>query len=221
MKYEWIKQEGNPRLLMFFVGWAADATPFRTYDPEGRDLVVCYDYRNLDLDLNVESYDVVDIVGWSMGVWVASQVAPTLGVPIGQAIALNGTPDPIDSRRGIHPHTWQATLDGLTPESLHKFCRRMCADQAAFQDFLRVTPRRPFDEVVEELCILGGEVLLRPTSNMYWTLAIAGARDRIFPAANVVRAWEERGSIVVTTEDAHYSAPMFRFYLQDIWTSEE
>ena len=73
MKYEYIIQEQNPRLLLFFAGWASDPTPFRHYRPKDRDFIICYDYRTLEHDfLPPGIYQKVDVVGWSMGVWAAS-----------------------------------------------------------------------------------------------------------------------------------------------------
>ena len=150
MKHSYIIQSGHPRLLVFFAGWASDPTPFQNYRPAGRDYVVCYDYRTLESDFIPQgTYREADIVAWSMGVWAASHVAPMLDVPIGKSIAINGTPYPIDAGRGIPPAIWQGTLDNLSPLSLHKFTQRMCADTEAFHRFLRVTPRRPIDELAE------------------------------------------------------------------------
>ena len=152
MKHQYIIQSGHPRLLVFFAGWASDPTPFQDYRPAGRDYVVCYDYRTLENDFIPHgTYHEADIVAWSMGVWAASHVVPMLDVPIGKSIAINGTPYPIDAGRGIPPAIWQGTLDNLSPLSLHKFTRRMCADTEAFHRFLRVTPRRPVDELAEEM----------------------------------------------------------------------
>ena len=220
MKYEYIIQEHHPRLLIFFAGWAADPTPFRRYRPEGRDYGVCYDYRTLETDLFPPgSYREADIVSWSMGVWAASHVVPRLGIPIGRSIALNGTPFPVDDRRGIHPDIWQGTLLHLSPANLHKFCRRMCADAQTFQDFLRVTPRRPMDELADEMRAIDRQRALLPAPSFRWTQAVVATRDRIIPPDNQQRAWHDLSVPVLILDDAHYSAPMFHHYLEDLWKS--
>ena len=132
MKQLYLIHEHHPRLLLFFAGWAADETPFRHYRPQGMDYQICYDYRTLDFDAApLRAYAEVHVVGWSMGVWAASHVLPSAGLNVASCTALNGTPHPIDERRGIPPAIYQGTLDGLTGASLHKFLRRMCADSAA------------------------------------------------------------------------------------------
>lgn len=218
MTYEYLIRQHYPRLLLFFAGWAADATPFRTYRPEGHDFLLCYDYRTLEADFGpLTSYEGIDIVGWSMGVWAASHVVPRLQPAVGRCIALNGTPFPIDATRGISPDIWQGTLQHLSPASLHKFCRRMCGDAESFHRFLRVTPRRPVDELADEMRAIDQLRLALPSPTLRWTEAVTGSRDRIIPADHQLKAWTELGVPVTLSDDAHYSEPMFQHYLQDLW----
>ena len=156
MKQVYLIHEGHPRLLLFFVGWAADATPFCHYRPCGMDYAVVYDYRDLRLDLGfLSNYREVHVLSWSMGVWAAGQVL--LGMDarqlsrIATTTAFAGSQHPIDDREGIPRSIFQATLQGLTPASLQKFLRRMCGSSAAYRAFMAVTPRRDFSEVQEEL----------------------------------------------------------------------
>ena len=74
MKQSYIIHEHHPRLLLFFAGWGADETPFKMYRPVASDFMVCYDYRTLDFDASgLEEYREINLIGWSMGVWAASQ----------------------------------------------------------------------------------------------------------------------------------------------------
>ena len=222
MQHSYIIQAGHPRLLLFFAGWASDPTPFREYCPAGRDYIICYDYRTLENDfLPKDVYREVDIVGWSMGVWAASHIAPTLPIPIGRSIALNGTPFPIDAERGIPPTIWQGTLDHLSPLSLHKFTRRMCADTEAFHRFLRVTPRRPVDELAEEMRAITRMQSTLPAPTFRWQEAVVGSKDRIIPPDNQTHAWQMSDTPIRTLDIAHYDEPAFQYYLQDVWTNNE
>lgn len=228
MKQTYIIHAHHPRLLLFFAGWGADETPFKMYRPENSDFMVCYDYRTLDFDASgLEEYREINLIGWSMGVWAASQVMPQLSLPntpgqgihIANSIALNGTPYPIDLHRGIPPAIFRGTLDGLTGASLHKFLRRMCADGTAFRSFLQVTPRRPLEELRNELTEIEKMYHTLPAATFHWQQAVVGSNDRIIPPANQLQAWEESGSTAQQTEDAHYQEELFRYYLQDLWTS--
>ncbi|WP_277121815.1 alpha/beta fold hydrolase [Bacteroides ndongoniae] len=220
MKQVYIIHENHPKLLLFFAGWAADETPFSHYRPQGMDFMLCYDYRTLNFDASLlQGYTEIHVVGWSMGVWAASHVVPTLGLNIGSSTAINGTPFPIDERRGIPPVIFRGTLEGLTGASLHKFLRRMCADSAAFRDFLSRTPRRPLEEVRDELDCIARQYAGQPQPTLKWTEAIVGSNDRIIPPANQLNAWNELGTVAMQTEDAHYQESLFKHYLQDRWTN--
>ena len=90
MIQKYIIHEGNPRLLLFFAGWGADETPFKAYRPAESDFMICYDYRDLSFDADMlKAYEQVNVVGWSMGVWAASQT-------LGRLIA-DGKNDAIDT----------------------------------------------------------------------------------------------------------------------------
>ncbi|MCD8293379.1 MAG: DUF452 family protein [Prevotellaceae bacterium] len=249
MVQQFIIHGHHPRLLLFFAGWGADATPFEQYRPQGSDYMVCYDYRSPAFDTSaLQEYEEVNPVGWSMGVWAATQVMERLardvaggGLPpevgcrgaakkgqgtvprVGRSIAINGTPFPVDDRRGIPTATYHGTLEGLTGVSLHKFLRRMCADSQAFRAFLEVTPRRPLEELREELAAAEAQYKARraepPRKRFKWNLAVVGGNDRIVPPMNQLQAWQEEGTPTVQTDDAHYSRPLFQYYLQDLWTN--
>ena len=198
MKQSYIIHEHHPRLLLFFAGWGADETPFKMYRPAASDFMVCYDYRTLDFDASgLEKYREINLIGWSMGVWAASQTMPQLsspgtsgeGIHMANSIAINGTPYPIDQHMGIPPAIYHGTLDGLTGASLHKFLRRMCANGAAFKAFLEITPRRPLEELRDELTEIEKMYHTLPAATFHWQQAVTGGNDRIIPPANQLQAW--------------------------------
>ena len=220
MKQVYIIHEHHPRLLLFFAGWGADETPFKAYRPAGMDYMVCYDYRTLDFSTDcLQEYREIHVVGWSMGVWAASHVAPRLSQPVAGSTAINGTPFPCDERRGIPPAIFRGTLEGLTGASLHKFLRRMCSDTATFRAFLQVTPRRPLEELREELTAVLEQYDPALPIPFHWQEAIVGSNDRIIPPLNQQQAWEELGTPVCLTDEAHYREETFRHYLQEVWTN--
>ena len=152
MKQYFIIKNNQKHLLLFFAGWGMDEHPFLQYAPQDSDFMICYDYRTLDFDTSpLTGYTVIDVVAWSMGVWAASQVLSKVSLPIRRRIAINGTPFPIDEKRGIPPAIFMGTLEGLNEASLRKFQRRMCADGNVFARFQLTAPERSIEELKEEL----------------------------------------------------------------------
>lgn len=216
MKQIFIIHKNRPALLLFFAGWGMDEHPFRAYTPREKDFMVCYDYRTLDFDVSLlKEYTAIDVVGWSMGVWAASQILPTLSLPVRQSIAVNGTPFPIDEKRGIPPAIFQATLEGLNPSSLLKFQRRMCMNGSHYQRFLQMAPQRPVEELKEELAAIARQYSLLPATTFCWQRAFIGSSDRIFPPAHQQAAWEESSTDIELGNEAHYDEQLLSRYLQE------
>lgn len=247
MKQVYIIHENNPQLLLFFAGWACDETPFKQYRPQSMDHMVCYDYRSLDFDRSLlDRYETVNVIGWSMGVWVASLVLGPAAASNVVSIAFNGSPLPINDSLGIPHHIYQATLDGLTPASLQKFMRRMCSGSQAYKAFMDITPRRDFNEIKDELACIQQTYLQMYEGSSYsdngksvpngqadesetvaaylkryghpFDYVYIGTQDRIFPPANLQQAFGfAKGSRTILADCAHYDEAMFRFLLQDQW----
>lgn len=225
MIQKFLIHEHHPRLLIFFAGWAADETPFVQYRPANCDFMICYDYRDLTWDATLTAgYQEVHIVGWSMGVWAATHLPQLMELPLGRRVAINGSPYPVDDSRGIPQAIFQGTIDNLNGPSLHKFLRRMCADTPSFRGFLAVTPRRPLEEIGEELVCVQLQVKTQQRKDEeplpLWQEAIVGSNDRIIPPDNQLNAWAQLQVPVVRNDEAHYHEPLFRYYLQDIWTND-
>lgn len=178
------------------------------------DICTCFDYNSLETDRSEwwNRYDEITVVGWSMGVWAAEQVLTRLNLPIRQAIAINGTPKPVDNTRGIPEAVAQATLDGLTPESLRRFYRRMLGSGTLLKEMEEAgnLPVIDFDERKEELRRI---IDRRPyaDSGFCWHKALVGTGDAIFPPANMCTAWQGQAEVI------ELDAPHYPFHLFKTW----
>ena len=246
MKQVYIIKKNNPKLLLFFAGWAADETPFKQYCPQGMDYMICYDYRTLDFDTSIlEQYRQVNVVAWSMGVWAAPIALASVPKEKLLLIAFNGTITPIGDTDGIPEKTFRDTLSGLTPASLQKFMRRMCKDSNAYKAFLAITPRRDFNEIKEELELIekkytqmrgitidengnyiysNDDEMDTYVNNKYqyidYDYAFIGVNDRIFPLENMKLNFDYMfdDDKLIVADCAHYDEPMFRFLLHRVWS---
>lgn len=214
MKQTFLIQKQHPRLLIFFAGWGADANLFRNYLPEDCDYLLCYDYRSMYFDASLlKPYRKIHLVAWSMGVWAASQVLSGLDLPFEERIAVNGTPFPVDDHRGIPKALFQATLDNFGPTTLQRFRRRICGSADNVRAFLAHDPLRSLAELKDELEALSRSVTSHPSAPFAWDKAIIGSRDKIFPPANQLRAWE--GTETIICDEEHYSEQLFKELLGD------
>lgn len=209
MKQCYIQKQNASRLTVFFAGWGMDVAPFTDYTPVGSDLMLCYDYRTLDFVLP-EGYREIRVVGWSMGVWAASQVLQSVKMPITESIALNGTMTPVNDEKGISKAIFQGTLNGLNERNLQKFYRRMCLPRKGLDGFIAIRLQRDVEDLKEELRIIGEQSVVLPVSSFIWNKAVIGKQDLIFTSDRQWNAWKDSATEVEELDIPHYSEEIVR-----------
>ena len=211
MNIDFLRRSGSPTLELFFAGWGMDSRPFawaadapHTADC---DFAVCYDYTDIQLDkvnqanAKLHGYSKVRVRAWSLGVYAASLVLPDMGCAISTAVAINGTLWPVDDELGIPHAVYDATAANLTAESLERFNRRMCGAHRAVFEARR--PLRSVDSLRAELLHIRDCAADRGRAQFAgWTKAVLSSRDRIFPIANMRRAWAE--TPMLELDEPHY-----------------
>ena len=218
MQQEFIIKQNNAHLLLFFAGWGMDKHPFSEYKPANHDILICYDYRSLNFDYSLlNGYERVDIVAWSMGVWIAMQSIFPKDIKIGKKIAVNGTPYPIDDAKGIPTAIYNGTLDGLNETTLKKFQRRMCTSGSDYKYFQSVEPQRSVDSLQEELADIQKFYESDAPTSFEWDEVYLGMNDRIFPAQNQQAAWDETKIAIHKGEQGHYDKELFTKVLEKLW----
>ena len=221
MQQEFIIKQDKPYLLLFFAGWGMDKHPFLEYKPTNHDLLICYDYRTLDFDYSLlNGYQRIDIVAWSMGVWVATQSIFPENITVGKKIAINGTPYPIDDAKGIPSAIYNGTLDGLNETTLKKFQRRMCTSGADYKYFQSVEPQRSVDELKIELADIQKFYESSQPASFEWDEVYIGTNDRIFPAQNQQLAWSNTHTKIHMGDEGHYDKELFTNVLDRLWIND-
>lgn len=191
------------KLILFFTGWGMDERPFLNLAEAEYDTIIISNYNNLQaesLDSLLNEYNEINIVAWSMGVWVACYVLNSYLSSLtdtgcikpnrkpGHCIAINGTPLPINDEYGIPTAIFNGTIDTL-PLSIEKFNLRMCGNKTVYAQFKSVEPKRTAEDKKEELITLKESFTI--CNPLKWTKAIISANDRIFPPENQLRYWRE------------------------------
>ena len=216
------KAVGNRGLILFFGGWGSSPELFSGHEIEpGYDCIFCWDYRDLGFSFDsLGGYDRVSVYAWSMGVWVAQHVlSGRLAVEPEAAIAVCGTPHPVDDLRGIPRAVFLGTMKNMSDPVLRKFRKRMCGHD--LDAYMSRVGNRTVEELSEELeslfvFVTGGEADRTPVAGLRlsWNVAVIGEDDLIFPAANQLRDWtsEELGGTceTVVVKSPHYGEEMFR-----------
>ncbi len=179
-----------------------DASPFREM-LGAVDTLVVWDYSSLEEPLPLPTDKPIHLIAWSMGVWAATQVLAD--VPLASAVAVNGTPQPMDDRYGIPVAIFEGTLATLSEAGLLKFRRRMCGGGEALKGFMAQAPQRSLEDLRTELATLHQMIQSRPAKPFTWTQAYVGSEDKIFPPANQLAAFPSAEQIA----EAHWAPNCF------------
>ena len=189
MKHFWLnKTNSNKKLILFFNGWGMDEKIVSHLECEDYDVVVLYDYNNLELDiksLNLSQYTEKHIVAWSMGVMVATLF--NFG-EIKTATAICGTPFAIDNEYGIPERIYNLTIRGFSETSSKKFMERMFIEKPNMETF----SGRTFDSKLSELKKM---LEYKPNTEFQYTKAIVGSDDKIIPTKNQLNYWDNPTTI--------------------------
>lgn len=196
MQYHLFNDNQEARnLIIFLNGWGMGlASVQHIAAPPQTHLLIGYDYRHLlppPIDLSL--YENITIIAWSMGVWAAEQMAYEQLIPNNiNAIALAGSPYIRSNLFAIPNTVFDITLNSLNENTREVFNRRMCGGKSlkALHDDIKA---RATDELRDELLIAKqidekrGDTLYKPLLN--WIKAIIAEKDKIIPAANLIRYW--------------------------------
>jgi hypothetical protein len=214
MKCHFITHGISNTLWLIFTGWASDEKLFPVFSDMEQDVCVCFDYRTLEWDIELfRPYREIRVIAWSLGVFVANRLLLDSGLPVVQAIAINGTVYPCDDEKGIPVAVYDGTEKNLTEENLLRFYRRMCAGAKEYENLLKVNPSFPIPELRDALRNIRMVQEKEPSlsGKTIFTEVVIGLSDRIFPTKNQQKAWENFPN-VRSEEIAHYDEGMWKKY---------
>ena len=128
MREHWIKKEEGPDLLLIALGWACDERAAAHVVPDGYDVLCTFDYRDIrPLPPGLAApYRRIVLLAWSFGVRAAERICRD--IPLDRAIALNGTPYPVDDRLGIPRRSMLVTQKGIRRAGTEAFARKAYAE---------------------------------------------------------------------------------------------
>lgn len=197
MKAKWLRHQGADHLIVVFGGWAVGEMPF-AHLPGAADVLLLSDYRDLTLPHEAMlPYAQRSLLAYSYGVGAAGHVLGETKIHFARKVAVCGSLYPCDDSRGIPPETVRRAADHLSAESLQHFARRAgCSlpasvDIEALQAELYATLQRG------------------PRPSQAFDLIWLSRRDRIFPPANLERAWDGLSSKLRWLDAGH--SPFFLF----------
>ncbi|MDD5597119.1 MAG: DUF452 family protein [Victivallaceae bacterium] len=207
MEKLWINRQSSAELLLFFNGWGMDEKPFRHLDGcPGLDVLMLYDYTELEKVEIPAVYESVHLTAWSLGVFAAAKVLQD--VELSGSVAVNGTLRPVDEGEGIAPAVFQASIDSWSEAAAMKFNRRMCLEHHDF--FKNSPPGRSVKSQKNELIALREQILNGPVPENIFQEAVISLNDRIFTRHAQETHWRKARIPVMIIDGPHYFFPALK-----------
>ena len=182
MKYKWLNQKNNPKIILFFNGWGMDENVVKHLDCEDYDVLMFYNYNTLETDFDwdlLNIYSEKNLIAWSMGVMVGGKYLDKLGA-LKQTVAINGTLKPIDENYGIHPKIYDLTIKGFNEKGRKRFIDSM------FNKTIDINCNREIDEQHSELIALKN---YQANEAFEYNKVLISDNDKIIPTKSQVAFW--------------------------------
>lgn len=196
MKTVWLHNKKRSRLILFCNGWGMDEYPFFPLGSDNYDVLIIYDYLDLQLDLDLDSlfkgYFEVVLIGWSMGVWAGQKLFAKVQHRFTKTMAINGTLAPIDDHLGIPCSLFTKTYNDYNEVTNHKFYRRMCREKANLDRFIANKPHRSLESRKSELGSLLDHAVNIPLDQSIYTDIIVADKDFVVPTRNQLQFWQKK-----------------------------
>lgn len=197
MKYKWLNNKGNKKLIIFFNGWGMDECVVKHLEVEDYDVIMFYDYSTLDTDFIPQDYQEKYLVAWSMGVMIGTK----FGFHVNSATAINGTLKPIDAEFGIHPKIYDLTIRGFDEKGREKFIQNM------FNDTRMVCSIKGREDTIEELkSELSAIKTYSANFDFKYTKVLISDNDKIIPTKSQCAYWKMEPNL----KSGHFPFSLFK-----------
>ena len=180
MKMQYFYQNNHSQdLILFFSGWGCDYNQFTNLH-DRKDVVILYDYQDLNLDFDFSAYANIYVIAYSAGVFVASILVDDIP-NVRQKIALCGNPYLFDEKSGISQENIRA-LREITLDNYLDFRRKyMVFSDEEYERYNKLESLRSIESCENELNAL--EKMYREKKdaiNPVFDKAIVAENDLIF-----------------------------------------
>lgn len=209
MQFHWLNKQNNKNLIVFFAGWSFDYVPFKFLDCENQDVLIVHDYNEISDLPEISDYENKNLIAWSMGVYMAYQMRNKF-VDFNKRIAINGTPFPVDDEYGIPLKPFLLTLRHAKTGLEGKFYQNIFEKSEEYERYIKNPVERSIKNRVNELNELYERI--KETQKVYekfYNQAIISLNDKIIPAKNQIKFWQDFEVPYETLESGHF--PYYNF----------
>ena len=151
MQY-FFQNHNSSDLIIFFAGWGCDYNQFENLHDQ-KDVLILYDYQNLELSFDFNIYKNIDIIAYSAGVFVSCLLFDKIP-NIRRKIALCGNPYLFDDVLGINEQKLEI-LKNINLDNYLEFRRNyMVYSDEEYEKYNQLQSLRSIESCQSELIYL-------------------------------------------------------------------
>ncbi|MBR1907760.1 DUF452 family protein [bacterium] len=169
----------SDKLILFFTGWGCDENQFVNLTTKN-DLLLLYDYQNLDLDFDFSKYKEIYTISYSAGVFISSILEKNIS-NTKQKVAICGNPYLFDENIGLTREIIKE-FRNINLNNYLQFRRKyMVETEEEFEKYNKLQSQRSIESCMSELKALE-EIYIQEKNNInpYFDKVILAENDLIF-----------------------------------------
>ncbi len=199
MKLEFINNKSD-KLIIFLTGWGCDSRQFELLNSDGFDVLIGYDYSDLEFDFDFSSYKEINLITFSAGVYVAGLIQDKLP-KLKRKVAINGNPYAHDSYYGLSDEV-KKQFTSVSKDNIFDFRRKYLVFTDDELELLnKYQPHRSLESCMQELVALNSyyDSDYKP---LKFDLAVLSVDDKIFNINRQTEYYEKNNIPIKKIENA-------------------
>ena len=197
---QYFYQDNNSQdLIVFFSGWGCDYNQFTNLHDK-KDVLILYDYQDLNLDFDFSKHENIYVIAYSAGVFIASILADKLP-RVRQKVALCGNPYLFDETLGISSENIKVFSE-ITLDNYLDFRRKyMVVTNEEYERYNKLESLRTIESCANELKALQKLYAERKEQiNPTFDKAIVAEKDLIFKLALQQNFYKDKLLVIPNTK---------------------
>jgi biotin synthesis protein BioG len=189
----------SQNLVIFMSGWGCDDIQYKKITSKS-DILLCWNYSDLDFNVELKDYKRIDLIAYSAGVFVSGLIKNKLP-KLDKRIAINGNLKIFDEYFGITQEAL-SMMHNLNLDNYMDFRRRFLVfNDEELEYFNQNSSQRSFESCEEELKALEQYYKENNKLNFEFDKAILSGCDKIFNAKHQKEFYN--GKYILLENKAH------------------
>lgn len=148
MQY-FFQNHNSSDLIIFFAGWGCDYNQFINLH-DNKDILILYDYQDMNLNFDFNKYKNIDIIAYSAGVFVSCLLSDKIP-NIRKKVAVCGNPYLFDEVLGLSSENVQVMKDISLDNYLDFRKKYMVASDEEYEKYNQLQSLRSIESCQNEL----------------------------------------------------------------------